>query len=359
MFTLEEKISVIVPAYNAEKYLGNCLLSLLNQKYSNLEIIVADDGSSDATSEIAKNFMKKDPRIKLLVLQHTGVSNARNKALEMSSGEWIAFCDSDDIVPPNAYRTMLRTQQKEESDIIVGTLCIRSRTGQQFFRYHKRQNLFEKIYYGPSLCNRIFRKAFLGNMRFMPRQAGEDIIFLTEIFMKMPRVSHVHQIVYVYQHDEAGDAHVSLTHSYTLQTFYDYVYCWTFAKKRWKQLTPEYGDTYLAQITVPYLYRELQHIKTIEKKSEALEALKVFLQEINWEKHISSFHAIFGVPYSIFNQFTSMEYFDYALSRDGCSIVLEQFYAGHIGMRYILKCVCLWARQKMQKRNEFRGETPI
>ena len=95
---MEKKISVIVPVYNTEKYLKQCIESILNSTYRNFEIILVNDGSTDRSEKICRYYSKKDPRVKVLNQEHSGVSTARNKGIDSSEGEWIVFVDSDDRI---------------------------------------------------------------------------------------------------------------------------------------------------------------------------------------------------------------------------------------------------------------------
>lgn len=95
------KISIIIPIYNAEKYLSPCLDSILNQTYQNLEILAVDDGSTDRTSQILKSYAKKDPRITIITQKNRGQSAARNAGLEKATGEYLSFIDADDTVSPD------------------------------------------------------------------------------------------------------------------------------------------------------------------------------------------------------------------------------------------------------------------
>ena len=92
------KISVIIPVYNVDKYLDECLDSVENQTLKDLEIICVDDGSTDNSAEILKNHRDKDNRIKIITKQNGGVSDARNVGIDASTGEYIAFLDSDDVI---------------------------------------------------------------------------------------------------------------------------------------------------------------------------------------------------------------------------------------------------------------------
>lgn len=101
-------VSVIVPAYNLEKYLAKCLQSIIGQTYPHLEIIVVDDGSTDDTAKIIERFFKKDSRIKILRQQNQGLSMARNKGIKIATGEFIALVDGDDMVAPNFIEELLK-----------------------------------------------------------------------------------------------------------------------------------------------------------------------------------------------------------------------------------------------------------
>ena len=110
-------ISIIIPVYNAEKYLVKCLDSVVNQTYRNLEIILVDDGSTDKSPEICEEYAKKDNRIKLLHKENGGVSSARNAGLSMISGEYIAWVDSDDYVAPDYIEYMYILLSEYNADI--------------------------------------------------------------------------------------------------------------------------------------------------------------------------------------------------------------------------------------------------
>lgn len=112
------KVSIIVPAYNTEKYIKKCLTSLINQTYKNIEIIVVNDGSTDNTKEIVENFAHNDDRIKLFNIKNGGLSNARNFGLKNSSSEYIIFIDSDDYISPKYVELMLNYALENNLDLV-------------------------------------------------------------------------------------------------------------------------------------------------------------------------------------------------------------------------------------------------
>lgn len=115
-----DKVSIIVPVFNVEKYLHRTLSSLVGQTYENLEILVIDDGSSDGSCRIIEDFAQKDTRIRLLrQKENQGVCAARNRGLDAATGEWICFCDGDDWYVPEFVQTMLERAKRETADYVI------------------------------------------------------------------------------------------------------------------------------------------------------------------------------------------------------------------------------------------------
>ena len=110
-------ISIIIPIYNAEKYLAMSLESVENQTYENFEVIMVDDGSTDSSSKIAAEFAKNDKRFKLFKQKNSGGSIARNKGLELAQGQYVAFLDNDDIYAPDYLKILLENLQKNDADV--------------------------------------------------------------------------------------------------------------------------------------------------------------------------------------------------------------------------------------------------
>ena len=114
-----EKISIIVPVYKAEKYIENCIASIVNQTYKNLEIILVDDGSPDNCPEICDEWVKKDDRIVVIHKEKGGVSSARNAGLDVATGDYVGFVDSDDYIYEEMYERLLKSCIENNSDMSV------------------------------------------------------------------------------------------------------------------------------------------------------------------------------------------------------------------------------------------------
>lgn len=112
-------VSVIIPVYNAEKYLGQCIQSVLDQELSSLEVILVDDGSEDSSVAIIEQLQADDSRIRLIRQDHEGAGEARNKGLSVATGVYVQFLDSDDWASPAMLKDMVQNAEKNESDIVV------------------------------------------------------------------------------------------------------------------------------------------------------------------------------------------------------------------------------------------------
>ena len=114
---MQKFISVIIPCYNVENYVARCLDSVINQTYNNLEIICVNDGSTDNTLAILKDYAKKDSRIKIIDKKNGGLSSARNAGIEVASYEYVVFLDSDDWIEPNTYELAI-SKMDDDIDLV-------------------------------------------------------------------------------------------------------------------------------------------------------------------------------------------------------------------------------------------------
>ena len=148
------KISVIVPIYNAEAYLNRCLDSIINQTYSDLEIILINDGSTDNSLDICLEYASKDKRIVVYNQTNKGISKTRNKGIELATGDYIGFVDSDDIISPRMYETLYNLMTDEKC-LIAGcqytkfTSSCKFKEDKNYISYTKeealKKNLNEEI----------------------------------------------------------------------------------------------------------------------------------------------------------------------------------------------------------------------
>src|SRR5574344_661413 len=127
---MEKKVSIIIPVYNTEEYLDECLQSLINQTLKDIEIICIDDGSTDCSAEILHEYSLKDSRIKVLKQRNYGQSAARNKGLMFANGEYISFLDSDDFISEDMLEKLYCKAKEQNTDITMcGITVLNSQTG--------------------------------------------------------------------------------------------------------------------------------------------------------------------------------------------------------------------------------------
>ncbi|MGO4385535.1 bifunctional glycosyltransferase/CDP-glycerol:glycerophosphate glycerophosphotransferase [Specibacter sp. RAF43] len=163
-------LSVVIPVYNVAEYLDECLASVLGQSYRNLEVILVDDGSIDGSASVAKKYAKWDRRVTLVELDHGGNGRARNVGIQRATGDFLTFADSDDVVCPGAYATMLNGLMGSGSEFIVGShdrsIGRKRETTKLSSRLHKRRltgvtiDDFPDILDDVFLWNKIFRRSF-------------------------------------------------------------------------------------------------------------------------------------------------------------------------------------------------------
>ena len=187
-----KKISIIVPVYNVEKYLGRCVESIIAQTYKEWELILIDDGSSDLSGKICDSYAESDSRIKVIHQTNMGVSQARNAGLNVYSGDYISFVDSDDWLNEDMYMDLINNIQKFDADFgVCDNNNITFENGMMvserryIWRYEKPtlvkgEDMFYDIFNKTgTLWNKIFKSSLVGDKRFDTNMTyGEDVQFL-------------------------------------------------------------------------------------------------------------------------------------------------------------------------------------
>lgn len=199
-------ISVIIPVYNAAPYLPEMLQSLLVQTECNLEILLIDDGSTDSSADICKVAAQKDARIRYIFQQNAGVSAARNRALALAKGEYIAFLDADDRIDPDYFELLFLACRN--ADISVCNVSVETRAGEQLTVFSAGDqclsvldatNLLltrKSINSGP--CGKLFRRETLVNLEFPPLKVYEDILFVRDAFARAEKIVSTSKAAYHY-----------------------------------------------------------------------------------------------------------------------------------------------------------------
>lgn len=209
MLNSKYKISVIVPAYNIEEHLPRCLDSIINQTHKNLEIIVISDGSTDGTNEIIKDYCEKDKRIIAIFKDNSGVSDTRNKGLDIATGDYIGFVDGDDYIEPAMYEVLLKNAIENDADIshcgyqmvFPSRIDYYYNTGKKVVQDNKKGvlDIIVGDYIEPGIWNKLYKREILDNVR-MPKdiRINEDVVFNVEAFMNASKSYYEDKTFYHY-----------------------------------------------------------------------------------------------------------------------------------------------------------------
>lgn len=199
------EISIIVPAYNEEKNIARCLDSILNQTFTDFEVLCVDDGSTDKTFDIIKEYSEKDSRIILFKNTLKGVSSARNLALDNAKGKYIGFVDSDDFIQPQTYEFLHRSVTENKSDM---SICFYQEISEyQKFQYSYSsvncdcQYFFENnLGHRPIICLwlKLVKREIIeeNKLRFENLRLGEDMVFCSFLWTKCKNVQFINSPLY-------------------------------------------------------------------------------------------------------------------------------------------------------------------
>lgn len=208
---MESRISVIVPVYNVERYLTECLDSIINQTYRQLEVILVDDASPDGCGAICDRYAGQDPRIRVIHKeQNQGLAEARNTGMETASGDYIFFVDSDDRLAQDALERLLAGMKKYSADCCVGgcvTVTEREGAAAEYQNSSGGADRCETaleamkhvLLCGSSAWNRLYKRETLEGLRFPGGRINEDEPFMVQAYARMERVAFLEAGTYFYR----------------------------------------------------------------------------------------------------------------------------------------------------------------
>lgn len=227
-------ISIVVPVYNAEKYLEQCLNSIQNQTYKNFEVILVNDGSMDHSESICMDFVKVDTRFKYFTKENGGASSARNFGLDNVTGDYITFIDADDWVDENHLEVLINNIKENNSDMAVSSIKKFDNVSNFEFRVYSKQEKYllnynklnreEFLVILPKLIHasnsykiavsKLFKKELVTDVRFDESIIyGEDLDFFFKLYNKVNSISYVDEVTYIYRlHDERSSSKFGQLH---------------------------------------------------------------------------------------------------------------------------------------------------
>ena len=211
-------VSIIVPIYNAEKYLDSCIQSVLRQTYTNWELILIDDGSTDKSGRIAEEYGFADERITVFHQKNLGVSLARNQGIDEATGNYVVFLDADDELIEDCLAKTVNIAEETNADVVAGRSCENQElfqdriiwTGAEALENSLKDHLFTY-----SACAKLIRREFIGKTRFTPDiRINEDSYFVFQLLCKQNVFVLINDVIYFYRANSESSSRTVFSEKY-------------------------------------------------------------------------------------------------------------------------------------------------
>ncbi|MGO4496761.1 glycosyltransferase family 2 protein [Paenibacillus sp. 2RAB27] len=282
---MKPAISIIVPVYNVESYLKQCLESLLAQTFTDIEIILINDGSMDKSGDICDEYAKHNSRIKVVHKEYGGVSSSRNVGIKLAQGDYLGFVDSDDRIDVNMYKELYELCVQSKSDISICMLGreingeLLNRNEEEIIKKEMNnteamRELFKGVLYRFSLCNKLFRKSCFIDITFPEGRIHEDLSTTYKLFAKCNRAIFTNYIGYIYIKRENS----ILTKKFSdkrLDAFIGWGEILPFMNEKYPQLSREFLSCFVYGCVdnVNYILNQVENKKDQEKYLSSIQLL--------------------------------------------------------------------------------------
>lgn len=284
---MQPLISVIVPVYKVEQYLDKCIQSIQTQTYSNLEIILVDDGSPDNCGTICDKYAQKDARIKVIHQKNGGVSRARNVGMDQATGDIIAFVDSDDFIESNMFEKMMAYMQQHNLDLVCCDTKV-VKNGKIKYRPKYAEN---KIFVGQegvneiisgrldnAVWNKLYKKRIIEGVRFPVDRRYEDVATTYLFISKSEITGYIKDGLYNYMKNSGGLIANSFNCRNRYESFLAYKEQFEFAEKHSLACTKDSRknaiENSLATLTAYYANNEPENCARFQEVVDFIEANK-------------------------------------------------------------------------------------
>lgn len=278
---LDEKISIIIPVYKVEQYLKKCLDSIEEQTYTNLEVILVDDGSPDKCGNICDEYAAKDARFQVIHKENAGVARARNDGIMKATGDYISFIDSDDWIAKDAYEKMYKALKENDADCAVGG-CVTVIEKDGRLLPQKRKNIFvgtettqqamkRVLLNGSAIWNRLFKREIFDEIRFPLDRINDDEVVALHAYAECKKIVFIGDDTYYYR-IRANSITTSAFSIKKMDVYYNSIDNLNFVKERIPTLTECAEFKFLKAML--YCYVNMKKISSEPGAKKILERLK-------------------------------------------------------------------------------------
>lgn len=288
------KISVVIPVYNVETYLPQCLESVINQTYQNLEIIVVNDGSTDSCPQICDDYAIKDKRIKVIHKRNGGLSDARNAGMSCANGELISFVDSDDLLSPHFFQKLFQALTAHNADIAECEFkkfvsnreiqCFPDKT-ENPIKIFEGEKMMKALFKGPlhvMVWNKLYKITLVRDRLFPVNRISEDVFWTYRIYGEASKTVKIDEKLYFYRQRENSimASRYSIKRLDSLDAYEEKI---DYLKKKFPNLVQEVRKTYCFLLMDNYIQLK-QHNEVDPDKFHQRIILKKIKNYNHWDE---------------------------------------------------------------------------
>lgn len=284
------KFSVIIPVFNAEKYLSKCLESIINQTYDNWEVIALDDGSQDNSFSIMKKYSRLNGKIKVATKSNEGPGLTRNRALEMATGDYIVYVDADDYIEPDYFELLNNKIEEEHADVIFIDVIQESADG-TVYKYEKMSdfaNKNRKDLLGCQMtgfmpwggCRKVASKSLIlnNNIKYSQDPTGEEAIYSFELLRNAKKISFIEKNLYHYiNHLGSQSKSQNCTWEVTLNKMNKHL-----EEKKIRDYYLECICSFAFTVMISWLLREIKRESIWKCRKNFIVQIDLFKKEYGW-----------------------------------------------------------------------------
>ncbi len=374
-------LSVIIPVYNRAHIISQAIESVLAQELKDIEILVIDDGSTDDSVEIVENYTKKYNNISLYIGEHNGPGAARNIGLQHAEGEYVAFLDSDDWIPPKAYHLMYKEAKEKDADVIIAQYLRKVNGGKwtpslavkELLNQYKDENCagnFTIPVTNPSCCNKMIRRALLEQhqIRFPAAKMAEDLVFSVTVFEHASSAYMLDEAVYMYETNTTAASLVSTPDPEVIGTGFRML---KDLGMKFHSVGQVEAQTLQLEHSFLYILERFRQLPAGEDKNRVFEDIKAYLSLYQGYKEYRilienmmgmDLDTLLTLPYNIYVKQRKLLHpaapavqkvappsKPNALAADAPRTVLQMYANGQIGIRFVFKCIKEWLKYKFKR----------